>query len=671
MSDRDPDPVLDTATVAAIAIAVVLAGGIAGLFIVDLGSAAPDPVDFDETVSVGLTLEDEMRLEDDDDSVVLPRTQVFYSQYPYVVGYYGVEPFVASQRESAHEQRFGFPQTAYVTDYADTGIELTDEGLPTTYLFPDWITVEEAFYVVDSDARMPSGNPATVPFSDRSAAEAFADTHGGDVLVWTEILDHSIDIDDAGAVNAQTAERHADADAAIEAKDTLYDRPAGTVVGEDEPTLQDAIDDADPDTTVVIPEGTYDGPIQINNSVTLRGEGDARIAGDGNGTVLYVNAPRTAIVGVNISGVGDTVPGPEVTDDHAHGGAGGGHDHGDTDPDADWDAVIDDDYAGGDTAIAVNAVDDVFVADTEIHTDGAGIILRDSDDFVVRNTTVIGADRYRSGHMGVAAMRSVGVVENSTFVGGLDGVYTHRTDGIVVRSNEMRDNRMGVHLMFTSDALLADNTISGQETTGLYVMTGPQRNAIVGNEITDTPTGLSVGGADTYVADNVIADNWLGVRIDASASIFEGNAIVDNRAGVETWTLLPTNQVTHNDFVGNEDHVAVSSGRLRVWTHDGEGNYWEGAIGTTDGTVIQRPYTPTDPVDSRLHRVDGTGTIAQAPALDALSGFEGAVPGMRSDEVIDTAPLCSPVNEAFLERADRPDTEPICHSKRHPEETAP
>ena len=78
MSDRDPDPVLDTATVAAIAIAVVLAGGIAGLFIVDLGSAAPDPVDFDETVSVGLTLEDEMRLEDDDDSVVLPRTQVFY-----------------------------------------------------------------------------------------------------------------------------------------------------------------------------------------------------------------------------------------------------------------------------------------------------------------------------------------------------------------------------------------------------------------------------------------------------------------------------------------------------------------------------------------------------------------------------------------------------------------
>ena len=220
---------------------------------------------------------------------------------------------------------------------------------------------------------------------------------------------------------------------------------------------------------------------------------------------------------------------------------------------------------------------------------------------------------------------------------------------------------MGIHLMFTSGALLADNTIAGQERTGIYVMTGPERNAIVGNEITETRTGISFGGTDTYVADNVVWENYLGIRIDGVASILERNVIADNYGGVETWALLPTNSVTHNDFVGNRDHVLVSSGRLRVWSHDGEGNYWQGATGTTNGAVVQRPYTPTDPVDKRLHRVDGAPALAQAPALDVLAGFQGAVPGMRADEVIDTAPLCSPVNGEWLETNGHAGVEPVCH----------
>lgn len=85
-------------------------------------------------------------------------------------------------------------------------------------------------------------------------------------------------------------------------------------------------------------------------------------------------------------------------------------------------------------------------------------------------------------------------------------------------------------------------------------------------------------------------------------------------------------------------------------------------MGRTDGTVIQRTYTPTDPTDGQLHRVNGTGTLARAPALDALAGFQGAVTGMRANEVIDTAPLCAPANEQWFERTGRTDTEPVCRS---------
>ena len=668
MADRQASDV-GVEAVPAISIIVLFVAVGGALFVVDFGSAAPEPVDFDETVAVGLTLEDELRLEDEgrpDARVELPRTQVFYSQYPYVVGYYGVDSFVANQREPAHERRFGFPNAVYVAEYTDTDVELNDEGIPVTSFAPGWTAAEDAVYVVDSDARTPSGE-AVMPFETRRSAEAFVDDYGGEVVGWATVLERPVEVDDATGVRDRVERHHDDADRAVDARVEAADRPVSVVVGADEPTIQAAVDVAPPNTTVHVPEGTYEETINIDRPVTLRGggvegEGATNVVGDSNGTVVTIEADRTAIVGVNVSGVGDTTPGPTVTDDHAHGGfsSGGGHDHGDSDGDDSWDADIDDDYAGGDAAIAVNTASEVLIAETTIETDAAGIIFRDAPGFVVRETTVLGSDNYREGHMGVAAMRSSGVVEHSTFVGGLDGVYTHRADGAVIRDNEMTENRMGIHLMFTSGTLLADNAIAGQETTGIYVMTGPERNAIVGNEITETRTGISFGGTDTYVADNELTDNHLGLRIDGVASIIERNVIADNYGGVETWALLPTNRVTHNDFVGNRDHVPVSSGRLRVWSHDGEGNYWQGAIGTTDGVAIQRPHTPTDPVDERLHRVDGAPTLAQAPALDALAGFQGAVPGMRADEVIDTAPLCSPVNAEWFEANGRADVEPVC-----------
>ncbi|CAI50052.1 ABC-type transport system periplasmic substrate-binding protein (probable substrate copper) [Natronomonas pharaonis DSM 2160] len=647
----------------ALAVAVV-AVALGGLFVADFGSATPEPADFDETVTVGLALEDEFRLEDKEDiNVALPRVQVFYSQYPYAVGYYGVGTFVETQRQPAHEQRFGYPTVTYVTDYAGHDIELTERGEPVIEdrLVTGWVPADSAVYVVGSEAETPGGE-AVLPFSDRDDAAAYADEHGGEVVDWETILDRSFDIDDAATVRDRVDDQARAADATVTNRTALLDRPVETVVGEDEPTLQAAIDAAPPETTVHVPPGTYDGPVEVDAPITVRGEA-ASVHGDGNGTVVTVSASDAAVSGLNISGVGTGTPGPTVTGAHAHGvSEGGGHDHGADDEDSTWDAGIEDDYAVGDAGIAVNVSEDALIADTEIRTPAAGIILRNAPGTVVRNVSVVGNESFQQGHMGLVAMRSPGVFENSTFARGLDGVYTHRADGAVIRDNEMTGNRMGVHTMFSSGVLLADNTITDQQSAGIYVMTGPQRNGIVGNEISDTPMGINIGGTDTYVADNVLVENDLGFRLEATASIIERNVVADNRDGAEAWSLLPTNRVTHNDFVGNERHITVSSGPLRVWTHDGRGNYWEGAVGPTDGTVIERPYTPTGEVDSLLHQSDGAPALAQAPATDALAGFEGSMPGMRANEIVDTAPLCSPANEAWFEQNDRTNLQPVCRA---------
>ncbi|MFC4543875.1 NosD domain-containing protein [Halosolutus amylolyticus] len=613
-------------------VVLVLAG--AGLFAVDVGSTTPDPVAFDDTVPVGLTLEAEYALGDD---VALPRAQVFYSQYQYVVGYYGVETFVENQRGPDHEQRFGHPLAVYVSDYGGTGIELTDEGYPVTDRSPGWIAAEEAWYVVDSDARTPAGD-TVVSFADREEAAAFAETHGGTLHAWDSLLEVPFESDDATVARDRVDDRRDLADERVDAAERLAERPTSVVVGEDAATVQGAIDEAPANTTVVVPEGVYAETIEIDRPITLAGERNATIRGDGNGTVITVTTDRAAIQGLDIEGVGNRTKGgeelPVEMDDEA------------------WDATFTKYYAGTDAGIGAYTAEELLIEDVRIDTPASGIITYESTDAVIRNVTVVGPEDPSDGLAGMLLYHSPVVVEDSTVMGARNGIYLFRSPTAVVRSNAVEGNQIGVHLMHTNDALIADNELRGQENAGLYIMTGPVGNAVVGNTVRDAAIALSVGGSDTYVASNLVADSELGLLVGSTASIYENNVIAGNDVGAEVSAMLPTNRVVGNDFVGNDAHADARSGPLRVWSDGDAGNYWQGSATVADGDRADMSYSPTDAIDRRLHRTDGTPTLVRAPALRALAGLEGSVPGMRTGSIVDQAPTCEPNNPDLLERTE-------------------
>ncbi len=50
-----------------------------------------------------------------------------------------------------------------------------------------WIDAAKAVFVIDSDVKGGMGTPEEVPFSDQSAAEAFARQHGGRIVTFSEI----------------------------------------------------------------------------------------------------------------------------------------------------------------------------------------------------------------------------------------------------------------------------------------------------------------------------------------------------------------------------------------------------------------------------------------------------------------------------------------------------
>ncbi|MDQ2050066.1 NosD domain-containing protein [Natronolimnohabitans sp. A-GB9] len=612
-----------TTVLVAITIVAVLCG--VGLFAVDTGSTAPEPVSFNETVSMGVDFDDDL---EDADAVDLPKTQVFYSQYEFVVGYHGVERFVHAREQAGHQQRFGYPLAVYVTDFSDTDVELTEEGYPTANEPTGWTDAESAAFVVDSDARNPAGE-TVVPFADRDDAEAFTAEYGGTVLTWDELVEREFSFDDAAAVKDRVDDRLRDGDALVDDRRTMLDRPEETVVDDGE-TVQEAIDDAPSNTTVVVPEGTYEETVEIDRPITLSGEGAVTLDGGGDGTVVEIGADEAAVRNVDITGVGNTTR-PEEQETVS-----------DTDS---GDTVLEMAYAGGDAGVRIDGAERALVENVTIETPANGVMLRDSPESVVRNVSVDGGDDWGDAYMGVMSMRSGdGVIEDSTFRDGRDGIYTHRSDGLVFRNNTLERNRIGVHLMYTAQTVIADNEVLNAEATGVHVMTNPHGNAVVGNEIRNSPDGLRTEGWNSYVADNVVVDNGLGMTTEAGNSIYEGNVVAGNDVGIQASHILPTNRVIGNDFVDNDRHATARAGTLRIWTRNDAGNYWHGAIGDADGDVLERPYSPTEDVDGSLHRTDGASSLARSPLHGALTDLAGTVSGMRDASIVDTAPRCEPAN---------------------------
>jgi nitrous oxidase accessory protein NosD len=358
------------------------------------------------------------------------------------------------------------------------------------------------------------------------------------------------------------------------------------------------------------------------------------LTGDGNGTVLTVRSPDVAVTGVSIVGVGDTRIGGPGDDQGA------------------WDERIRLVYGRGDAGIRLADAHGALVGNVTIETPANGIVALNSTGAVVRGVTVRGSDRPADGFMGVLAMYSKMVVEESRFVGGRDGVYTHYADGIVVRDNEMSSLRYGLHEMYTSDLLAENNTVRDAQV-GLITMTRPAGNALVANDVRNADIGLSTAGSASYATENVVVGAEVGLSIGTDRSYYARNTLFDNGVGIRASTLLPTNTVVANDVVANDRPVRMGQrGTRNIWTAGGRGNYWGDVPGfDRDGDgVVDRAYRPDDPVDRSSGASAGGFALARSPAVDTLRQFQQAVPGLRGSSVVDAGPLVDPVRPRVLDR---------------------
>lgn len=594
---------------------VVLA---AGSFVVTPGGARPPPVDFDDTVKVGLSLEERQSIGER----VIPRVQVSYSQYPYVVGYRGLGQAAEAVDDPLIHQQFGYPRVVYV-EVAPADVEVDDAGLLVGDQTNTWLPAEDVTYVVGSNATI-ADTTVTVPFEREADASAFADAYGGRVVEWSDRARFEAPAGNGTTARSRIDAHHDRADATVAERHRLLERETSVVVGADEPTVEAAIEAAPPNTTVLLPPGTYEGPLVVDKSVTLRGD-DATIVGTDNGSVLTVRASDVAVSGLSITGVGGEQEKENVSVEG-------------------WDSHTVEAYGYADSGIVVDDADRVLVFRTDIETRTAGITVRNSEGTVVDTVSVSGAETWEDGFMGVTTIRSPIVLQNSTFVDGRDGVYMHRSRGITVRENRFVGGRYGGHFMYTSDGLFADNCATGQQYAGVVVMTSPTGVAISGNTVIESGQGIVPSGSDSYVGENTVVGTRQGISTNARNSLYTRNTVVGNDVGFRSASIIPTSRVVENDIVDNHRPVNVGTGPLRIWSHDGAGNYWGAEVDT------DREFVPSDSVDGRLHRDPAARTLAASPVVRGIRELRTTAPGMRPATVVDAHPRSTPVNETRLER---------------------
>jgi nitrous oxidase accessory protein NosD/nitrous oxide reductase accessory protein NosL len=602
------------------------------------GTDAPDAAAFEDTFKLGLT--DTTVREAEERGLAIPRVQVYYSSYEYVVGFNGLESYVAEQERTGHERQFGRPVDVFVTDFANANASLTAEGYLRTSDEPNFVPAPGTHVVVDSRARLPGG-PVAVPFADREAAAAFAEEYDGQVVRWRDLADH---VETNAPLTRErfrgaVENRSAWANASAADAGSLRERPTSIVVGEDAPTLAAAVDAAPPNTTIEVPAGTYETEgLVVNESVTIEGQGPAtRIHGDGNGTVLALTAPRAGLVNLSVDGVGPV-------------GSRGTSVNGTDSDDVGWSERIELAYGRGDAAVKLVDAEGALLADVRIETPSSGVIVTDSEGATLRGLNVTITHGTADGFMGVVAMYDPIVIEESHFAGGRDGVYTHRADGIVVRDSAFADGRFGVHEMYTSGALVRNNT-ARNERIGIIVMTNPTGNLVVDNDVRASDVGVSTAGSNSYFAGNVLVENGRGIDVLGYQSLIERNTIVANGLAFRTSLGPPTNLVTANDVLDNDRSIRSTSDVLRVWTVRGAGNYW-GPMPSADDDGdghYDRTYRPTGSVDGRIHEAAGAWTLARSPAFQLVRSVQDSVPGLRSGGVLDTAPRTGPARPAVLE----------------------
>jgi nitrous oxidase accessory protein len=331
---------------------------------------------------------------------------------------------------------------------------------------------------------------------------------------------------------------------------TAPGRPAACAAVHPGQSLQAALDAALPGETLCLAEGTWVGAVVVPPGVRVWGTERSVIRTSGSGTTVLLRE-RGSLVGVTVDGSGGR-----------------------------FDVL--------DAAVKVNG-DDARVEGVTVRNSVFGILVEKSKRVTVRGNRVVGVGGAALGMRGDGIRlweTNDSLVEENQVERARDCVVWYSSRN-VVRGNEVRDGRYGVHLMYSHSNRLERNRFVGNEV-GVFAMYSRDLS-ITDNQMLFSRGSAGIGlgmkeSGNLVVRGNLLAHNTQGLFLDNSPlvqgdrNVFEHNVIRLSEVGVGFLSSEHDNVFRENVLRDNTSQVRVDGGgdALRVvW----DGNEWSDYAG--------------------------------------------------------------------------------------------
>ena len=365
------------------------------------------------------------------------------------------------------------------------------------------------------------------------------------------------------------------------------------------PSLQSMVDETPVNGTLVPPPGVYTGPITVEHSLTIDGEGKVTIDAGGKGTVVYLDTDGATLKNLRLINSGSS--------------------HNDID-------------AGVQVRGDFNVVKDCVIENCLF-----GVDLQQSEHNIIRRNTIT-SQPHELGQRGDAVRLWYSFhnkIEKNVCRDVRDMVVWYSAEN-EIRGNRLTGSRYSLHFMYSKYNLVEDNWFYGN-AVGIFLMYS-DGVVVRNNHILHAagPTGVGLGfkeTSDLLVENNEVMYCASGLYIDVSpynpdtTNRFLNNTVAYNGIGVRFLNDWKGNIFRGNRFADNLTQIFIGGGdtaNRNVW----EGNYWgdyQGFDRDHDG-VGDTPHEIYAYADRIWRDAPYAQFFKGSPLLESLDFLERLVP---------------------------------------------
>jgi parallel beta-helix repeat protein len=343
----------------------------------------------------------------------------------------------------------------------------------------------------------------------------------------------------------------------VEAPSTLY---VGGVNPGNYSHIQWAIDNASSGDTVFVYNGTYYENVLVNKTLSLIGEDrdSTIIHGGGNGDVVRITED-----GVNITGFNVTGSGPNSID----------------------------------YGIEVYNAWNCLIISNRITINRNGIWLYSSSNINITANTFSYIHRCllieASSHCNITKNNFFSIYEGFHIEGSYNNVISNRISMI---------ERIGIHLLISSNNNIINNTVSSSDYKGIYISMSSFNNIVKDNFIYSiTNEGISIwSSSNNIVTHNHVANNGYGIGLESGSS----------------------NSIYHNNIIGNSNQAYDYTDNQNQWDngYPSGGNYWSDYIGVDNLKGPNQDISGSDGIGDTNYSID-SDSVDNYPLMSPFGNY--------------------------------------------------